>query len=80
MNNSRKNNLVVIITPYLIPKTKDITFVRNKLSELKNLEDKYLENSLINLKEKSLVKNNDSEKNKKNDDNKLNHEKEFLRF
>uniref|UniRef100_UPI004048680F secretin N-terminal domain-containing protein n=1 Tax=Aliarcobacter sp. TaxID=2321116 RepID=UPI004048680F len=75
VNNSRKNNLVVIITPYLIPKTKDITFVRNKLSELKNLEDKYLENSLVKLKEKSLVKNNDLEENQKNNDNKLNHEK-----
>lgn len=40
----------------MIPKTKDITFIRNKLSELKNLEDKYLEDSLIKLKENSLRK------------------------
>jgi len=55
-SNNKKNNLVVIITPYLIPKTKDITFIRNKLSELKSLEDKYLEDSLIKLKENSLKK------------------------
>lgn len=56
ISNNKKNNLVVIITPYLIPKTKDITFIRNKLSELKTLEDKYLEDSLIKLKENSLKK------------------------
>ncbi|MDD2896190.1 MAG: secretin N-terminal domain-containing protein [Aliarcobacter sp.] len=56
ISNNKKNNLVVIITPYLIPKTKDITFIRNKLSELKMLEDKYLEDSLIKLKENSLKK------------------------
>lgn len=55
-----KNNLVVIVTPYLIPKTKDITFVRNKLSELKNLEDKYLADSLVRLKEESLKKKIDA--------------------
>lgn len=55
-NNTKRNNLVIIVTPYLIPKTKDITFVRNKLSELKELENKYLADSLIRLKEKSLKK------------------------
>jgi general secretion pathway protein D len=57
-SNNKKNNLVVIITPYLIPKSKDITFIRNKLSELKSLEDKYLEDSLIKLKQNAL-KNKD---------------------
>lgn len=56
ITSNRKNNLVVIVTPYLVPKTKDITFIRNKLSELKNLEDKYLEDSLLKLKENSLKK------------------------
>jgi general secretion pathway protein D len=56
LNNTKKNNLVIIVTPYLIPKTKDITFVRNKLSELKNLEDRYLADSLLRLKEESLKK------------------------
>ncbi len=63
VNNSKRNNLVIIVTPYLIPKTKDITFVRNKLSELKNLEDKYLADSLIRLKEESIKKKID-EKNR----------------
>lgn len=61
--NKKKNNLVIIVTPYVIPKTKDITFVRNKLAELKNLEDKYLEDSLVKLKEKSL-KNKIEDKNR----------------
>ena len=55
--NSKKNNLVIIVTPYLVPKSKDITYIRNKLSELKNLEDRYLENSLIKLKEEQKRKN-----------------------
>jgi general secretion pathway protein D len=66
VNNTKKNNLVVIVTPYLIPKTKDITFVRNKLSELKNLEDKYLADSLVRLKEESLKKKIDA-KNRENE-------------
>lgn len=60
--NTRKNNLVVIVTPYLIPKSKDITFVRNQLSELKALEDKFLEDSLIRLKKESLKKKLDAKK------------------
>lgn len=62
ISNNKKNNLVVIVTPYIIPKTKDITFIRNKLAELKNLEDKYLEDSLIRLKENSLKKQVDIQK------------------
>jgi general secretion pathway protein D len=78
-SNKKKNNLVVIITPYLIPKSKDITFIRNKLSELKNLEDKYLEDSLIKLKQNTL-KNKDKVSNNeiKEEDlssNSNNHEK-----
>jgi len=36
-----KINLVAIITPYIVPKTKDLTYIRNKLSQLKLLEDRY---------------------------------------
>ena len=60
--NTKKNNLVVIVTPYLIPKSKDITFVRNQLAELKALEDKFLEDSLIRLKKESLKKKLDTKK------------------
>ena len=78
-SNNKKNNLVVIITPYLIPKSKDITFIRNKLSELKNLEDKYLEDSLIKLKQNALknkdkVSNNEI-KEENSSSNLNNHEK-----
>lgn len=57
-----KKNLVVIVTPYMIPKTKDITYVRNELAELKSMEDKYLEDSLIRLKEDSLKKKVEAKK------------------
>ncbi|MDY0193147.1 MAG: secretin N-terminal domain-containing protein [Aliarcobacter butzleri] len=32
---NKKNNLVIIVTPYMIPKSKDITYIREQLSELK---------------------------------------------
>ena len=62
VENAKKNNLVIIVTPYLIPKTKDITYIRNKLSELKNLEDRYLENSLIKLRNQQLKNGNSIKK------------------
>jgi general secretion pathway protein D len=43
-NNKSKKSLVVIVTPYIIPKSKDLTYVRNQLAELKILEDGYLNN------------------------------------
>jgi len=54
--NIRKRSLVIIVTPYIIPKSKDLTYVRNKLSQLKLLEDKYLEDSLLRLKEKQILR------------------------
>jgi len=77
INNTKKNNLVIIVTPYLIPKTKDITFVRNKLSELKNLEDKYLADSLLRLRAESLKKKID-EKDRESKIIKLNEKLETL--
>lgn len=72
---NKKNNLVIIVTPYMIPKSKDITYIREQLSELKKLEDKYLQDSL------SIIKDN-SKKEKENifvenneNDNKSEHEK-----
>jgi len=59
----KQNNLVIIITPYIIPKSKDLTYVRNQLTQLKLLEERYLKRSLANLKtkqkerkEKSIIK------------------------
>lgn len=60
-----KKNLVVIITPYMIPKAKDITYVRNQLAELKGMEDKYLQDSLIRLKEDAIKKKIDTQKREK---------------
>lgn len=47
-------SLVVIVTPYLIPKSKDLTYVRNQLAELKILEDRFLKESLVRLKQKRI--------------------------
>ena len=63
LSDSQNKNLVVIITPYIIPKDKDLTFVRNELSKLKVLEDKFLEEVLINLKNKKSLAINEKEKN-----------------
>lgn len=37
-----KINLVIVITPYIVPKSKDLTFVRDQLVKLKNIEESYL--------------------------------------
>ncbi|WP_418186071.1 type II secretion system protein GspD [Aliarcobacter vitoriensis] len=58
-NVNKKNNLVIIVTPYLVPKNKDLTYIRDKLTELKNLEDRYLEESL-----QSLQNNKEEKKDK----------------
>jgi len=55
----KKRSLVIIVTPYIIPKSKDLTYVRNQLSELKILEDRYLKESLIRLKEKKIKEKKD---------------------
>jgi len=52
LNNTLNKNLVVIVTPYIIPKNKDLSFVRSELSKLKSLEDKFLEEALLKLKSK----------------------------
>jgi general secretion pathway protein D len=41
-----KINLVIIITPYIIPKSKDLTYIRDQLVKLKILEDKYKDNAI----------------------------------
>ena len=52
----RKRSLVIVVTPYIIPKSKDLSYVRNQLAQLKLLEDKYLKESLIRLREKQIDK------------------------
>lgn len=50
---SLKKNLVLIVTPYIVPKAKDLTFLRKNLSQLKQLEDNYLQERLNILKKQS---------------------------
>ncbi len=51
-----KINLVIIITPYIVPKSKDLSYVRKQLSQLKLLEDKYTKDTILRL-EKAKFKN-----------------------
>jgi len=56
-NNNRKDekiNLVIIVTPYIIPKSKDLTSIREQLSQLKILEDKYTKDLELRLEERKL--------------------------
>jgi general secretion pathway protein D len=47
-----KINLIVIVTPYIIPKSKDLTFVINQLTNLKIIEQKYTNKLLKDLEKK----------------------------
>ncbi|MEA2050805.1 MAG: type II secretion system secretin GspD [Campylobacterota bacterium] len=49
-----KINLVIIITPYIVPKSKDLTYVRNQLAELKILENKYTQDTKLRLETMKL--------------------------
>jgi len=49
-----KINLVIIITPYIVPKSEDLTYIRNQLSELKILEDKYTKETILRLEKAKL--------------------------
>jgi len=60
-----KVNLVVIMTPYIIPQSKDLTFIREQLSQLKHLEEQYttrLEERLVN----NIKKNSTTQESPKN--------------
>jgi general secretion pathway protein D len=46
-----KINLVIVITPYIVPKSKDLTYVRDQLAQLKLLEDKYAKDTLYRLEQ-----------------------------
>ncbi|MEN8718490.1 MAG: secretin N-terminal domain-containing protein [Sulfurovum sp.] len=45
-NNTFKDELLIVVTPYIIPKSRDITFINSQLAILKSLENKYLKDSL----------------------------------
>lgn len=49
-----KINLVVVVTPYIIPKSKDLTYIRGQLAELSKLEYKYTKELKLRLLENKL--------------------------
>jgi general secretion pathway protein D len=58
-----KINLVIIITPYIIPKSKDLTYVRDQLAHLKLLENKYTKDTILRLRKAQLLeKHNDMQR------------------
>ncbi len=62
-NNAEYNdkiNLVVIVTPYIVPKSEDLTYIRNKLLDLKALEEKYTKGIMDKLEAKKEKSKNDS--------------------
>ncbi len=56
-----KKNLVIIVTPYIIPKTKDLTYLRQQLAELTLLEERYLEQTLQQINKKRIVEQKSQE-------------------
>lgn len=52
-----KINLVIIVTPYIVPKSKDLTFVRDQLAELKILEERYTKDLSLKLQELKIKSN-----------------------
>ena len=64
-----KINLVIIITPYIVPKSKNLSYVRDNLAKLKLIEEEYIKRRINKSKQK-----NDKEV-KKEMTNKDKHEK-----
>lgn len=50
-----KINLVIIITPYIVPKTKDLTYIRNQLGKLKLLEEEFTQETIKKLEKKKDI-------------------------
>lgn len=59
-----KINLVIIITPYIVPKSKDLTYIREQLSQLRFLEDKYTKDTIIKLEKAKIEAKRENEKRK----------------
>ncbi len=47
-------NLIIIITPYIIPTSKDLSFVKSQLAQLRILEDRYTEDLKFRLEERKF--------------------------
>ncbi|MBD3840502.1 MAG: hypothetical protein IE909_01225 [Campylobacterales bacterium] len=49
-----KINLVIIVTPYIVPQSKDLSYVRDQLAQLKLLEDKYTKDLALRLEQMKI--------------------------
>lgn len=59
---SVQKNLVIVVTPYIIPQSRDLSYVREQLMELKKLENKYTKDFELRLLEKKLTAENEDKK------------------
>ena len=69
-----KINLVIIITPYIVPKSKNLSYVRDNLAKLKLIEEEYIKRRINKLEINKSKQKNDKEV-KKEMTNKDKHEK-----
>lgn len=72
-----KINLVIIVTPYVIPKSKDLTYIRDQLTQLKMLEDKYTKDTVLELEKQKLQYALEDEKRKEELEEVLDEQKEL---
>lgn len=49
-----KINLVVVVTPYIVPKSKDLTYIREQLAQLKILENRFTKDLELRIEEQKL--------------------------
>jgi general secretion pathway protein D len=76
----QNKSLVVIITPYVVPINKDLTYIREELSKLKSLEDEFLEKVLLILNAKARAKKGLNSTSEVSENQLTNEEKHKLRM
>lgn len=57
---SDKINLIVIVTPYIIPKSKDLSYIRDQLTQLKIIEQKYTKDLTLRLEKMRINAKNEN--------------------
>jgi general secretion pathway protein D len=60
-----KINLVIIVTPYIVPKSKDLTYITEQLTQLKELESQYTQALKERLEQNKQIKELEENKQKK---------------
>ena len=63
-----KINLVIIVTPYIVPKSKDLTYIAQQLSQLKNIENNYTKELEKKLTQNKIEKQNTQQLNERVED------------